>query len=327
MVDTETPVRIYVGTDRSQMVGVKVLEYSIKRHTDLPVEVIPLLNVSLPEPQDPRQRQRTGFSFARFAIPHLAGFRGRAIYTDADMQVFKDIRELWTLPFEGAKVLVQEELTEEHAKTAKAHAPGKRVKQSSVMLLDCAALDWDAEKIVRGLDSEYSYEELMQQLCILREDEIRYGIPFRWNSLEHFDETTCLIHYTDMPTQPWVSAENQNGWLWVNEVRRMLAENALSMDELREELRLGYLRPSFMTELALVDDSRQLTPDQIRALIAEDAAAKFVKHAALNAAREKRKQEIKEYDKQVKLGLAVPSKAPKQRTSIFARAKAVLARL
>src|SRR5688500_17656237 len=102
------PVRVFVGTDRSQALAVKVLEHSIKRHTDLPVEVTPMCDLPIRQPKDPRQGQRTGFSFSRFCIPQLAGYRGRAIYMDADMLVFKDIRELWEMPFNGAKVIIQQ---------------------------------------------------------------------------------------------------------------------------------------------------------------------------------------------------------------------------
>ena len=65
MSDISVPVRVFVGTDRSQRLAVKVLEYSIWRHTDLPVGVHPMLDLPLPEPKDLRQGKRTGF----FAVP------------------------------------------------------------------------------------------------------------------------------------------------------------------------------------------------------------------------------------------------------------------
>ena len=46
-------------------------------------------------------RPRTPFSFQRFLIPELCGYSGKAIYLDADMQVFRDIRELWNYDFSG----------------------------------------------------------------------------------------------------------------------------------------------------------------------------------------------------------------------------------
>ncbi|MEM6554351.1 MAG: glycosyltransferase [Pseudomonadota bacterium] len=297
---TQEPVRIFVGTDRSQMLGVKVLEYSCKRHTDLDVSVIPMIDLELPIPKDPRNRQRTGFSFSRFAIPQLAGYRGRAIYADADMQVFKDIREIWEMPFDGAKVICQEELPDHIAKMSKSAAPDKRTKQCSVMVLDCESLDWDPVKIVNGLDNDYDYAELMQQLCILDETDVNYNLPIRWNSLEHYDESTCLIHYTDMPTQPWVNIDNPNGWLFTNEIRRMLKDGVVTKDELIAEIGNGYVRPSFITELKMVSDSRELSADQIHQLNREDVKKGFVAHKELNELRRQFKLEIREFEKSLK---------------------------
>ncbi len=187
-----------------------------------------MLNLPLPEPRDPRQGKRTGFSFARFAIPQLAGYRGRALYLDADMLVFKDIRELWSIPFDGARVIIQEELPQEVAEhpTGKG-APTRRIKQTAVMLLDCARLDWDPAAIIAGLDGRYTYEDLVYHLCIVAPEDVHYDIPFRWNSLEHYDPDTALLHYTDMYTQPWVSPENPLGYLWIGELIAMLDAGAV----------------------------------------------------------------------------------------------------
>ena len=300
--DAGAPVRIFVGTDRSQMIGLRVFEFSARRHSSLPVSVTPLLDLKLPVPSDPRQRQRTGFSFSRFAIPRLAGHEGRAIYVDADMLVFKDIAELWRMPFDGAKVICQEELPDHVARARKPAGAGPRARQCSVMLLDCGRLAWDPEAIIAGLETRYTYEALMQELCILDASEISEDLPVRWNSLEHFDETTCLLHYTDMQTQPWVHAGHPHGHLWANEVRRMLAEGVLARSELEAERGLGYLRPSFLTELAVVADSAALTPGQIRDLAREDKAAGFVKHAALMQEQARFRQDVKAFERKVARG-------------------------
>src|SRR5687768_12970583 len=129
-------IDIFVGADRSQLLAVSVLEHSIRRHTERRVRVCPLVDLELPEPEDPRQGSRTNFSFARFAIPELKRHQGKALYLDADMQVFRDIGELWDIPLEGATVAIQEELPEHAVAGHKAGAPAKRVKQCSVMLID-----------------------------------------------------------------------------------------------------------------------------------------------------------------------------------------------
>ncbi len=249
MVDS-SPVRVYVGADRSQALAVKVLEHSIKRHTKLAVEVYPMVDLPVRAPKDPRNGQRTGFSFSRFCIPKLAGYHGRAIYMDADMLVFKDIGDLWNMPFNGAKILIQEPLDPVQSKSRKDHGPDKRIRQCAVMLLNCDELKWNIENIIDDLDAgKYNYDQLMKEICILKDEEIGERIPFRWNSLEHFDDSTCLIHYTDMPTQPWVSPLNPYGFTWFNEVRLMLENGSLTWDELENEIRLGYFRPSLPFEL------------------------------------------------------------------------------
>jgi hypothetical protein len=295
----EEPIRIYVGADRSQQLAVRVLEYSIKRHTTACVEVHPMIDLDVPKPRDPRNGQRTGFSFSRFCIPKLAGYRGRAIYMDADMQVFRDIRELWSLPFEGRKILVQREVKHLDETTKLSNAPAKRIKQCAVMLLDCDRLGWDVAEIVRSLDAgDYTYEQLMYEMCLLPEHDVGYSVPFEWNSLEYFDSDTRLIHYTDMGTQPWVSTVNPNGGIWIAEVRRMLVEGVLRIDDLAGEIAAGYFRPSLLRDVKL----RHLVPrpllpwwDRLNARM--DRERGYVPHKAVYEAKRLRSQAIKDFER------------------------------
>lgn len=264
------PVRIFVGADRSQLVAVKVLEHSIKRHTQLAVEVHAMVDLPVRVPKDPLNWQRTGFSFSRFCIPELAGYQGKALYLDADMLVFKDIASLWTIPFDGstdgpfdsstdsstdsAKVIIQADLPEARQQTnQKVGAPAQRVKQCAVMLLDCDRLTWKIDAIINGFDrGDYDYEKLLYDLCILTEPEIKYAVPFCWNSMEHYAPgETALLHYTDMATQPWVYAQNPLGELWLAEVRLMLKDGSLERSQLQTEIELGHFRPSLMLDLQL----------------------------------------------------------------------------
>jgi len=292
-------IRIYVGVDRSQKLAVPVLEHSIKRHTTAKVEVIPMLDLPVPVPKDPRNSQRTGFSFSRFCIPQLAGYKGKAIYMDADMLVFKDIRGLWDLPFSGAKVLIQDEVKHTNITMAKENTPTVRKKQCAVMLLDCSRLDWDIGKIVSDMDEgKYTYDQLMSELCILSENEIGYDVPFEWNSLEYFDESTCLIHYTDMGTQPWVSTRNPNGFTWFIEVRAMLADGSLSWAQLEKEIECGYFRPSIVSDIKYGG----MVPRFMRSLFnrkneALDKLGGYVSHKDVYAQKRIRNKSIKEYER------------------------------
>lgn len=300
-MNSDDQIRVYVGVDRSQLLAVPVLAYSIRRHTTASVEVIPMLDLSVPDTKDPRNSQRTGFSFSRFCIPKLAGYKGKAIYMDADMLVFSDIRELWNIPFDGAKVVIQREVKHEETTTAKLGAPAKRKKQCAVMLIDCENLDWDIDQIVKGMDDgRYNYEQLMYDLCILREEEVKYGVPFEWNSLEHWDPETRLIHYTDVYTQPWTSVNNPLGYLWFDEVRRMLGEGQLGEVDIRKDIAGGYLRPSLMRDIRLRHAlPKGLLPvwDRMNAVL--DKAAGFVPHREVYESKRRRNQTIKAYEAQV----------------------------
>ena len=232
----KSPARVFVGTDRAQMLGVKLLEYSIKKFASLSVTVEPIDDSGIPVPADPANRSRTGFSFSRFKIPELCGYSGRGIYMDADMQVFTDILDLWARPFDGAHLLYSEGPAEKG-----------RLPQFSVMLLDCEHLDWNVRDIVRGFDEgRYGYADLMQRICILAPERMRAGLPFEWNSLEHYEPgVTKLIHYTDMPTQPWVSHGNRNGQLFYDACREAVAEGFISPDYIYQEVALGHVSPEF----------------------------------------------------------------------------------
>jgi hypothetical protein len=237
------PMRVFCGCDESQIVAARVLEYSIRKHASRPVRFYPMLNLPTPVPKDQKNRGRTGFSFSRFHIPKLAGFKGRGLYVDADMQVFGDLTELWDIPFDGAKVMCtrQDEPPEQWKDSSWFH-PGR---QLSVMMLDCERLDWDIDEIVGGLDKgRYDYEQLMFELCIVDEDDINDNIPPEWNHLEHYEEGTKLLHYTVVPTQPWKNDTSPLKTLWEPEFKEARAAGVVHADEALRLARHGHIKPS-----------------------------------------------------------------------------------
>lgn len=238
---SEVPIRVFIGTDESQRLAARVLEFSILEHTPVPVVFDTLEDVEAPTPKHARNQPRTGFSFNRFDIPRRAGFRGHAVYLDADMLVFRNFLELWDIPCNGARIL--------HARSPNPAWPS----QFSVLKLSCADLEWDVAAIVRGLDEgAYDYEALMQRLCIEPADFVRPGIPPEWNSLEHYEPgRTGLLHYTNMSEQPWVRGSNPLGGLWVRALRRALDAGFISVAELDEAVSRGHVRPSLRTQVRL----------------------------------------------------------------------------
>jgi Glycosyl transferase family 8 len=252
----DEPLRVFVGADDSQIVAAQVLEFSIRRHASRPVRVTVMKDLPVPLPRDRRNRPQTGFSFYRFLIPRLCGRQGRALYLDADMLVFADLAELWTIPFGRNKVLC----------TYQSEAPAawkgtsfvKLGRNFSVMLLDCPRLDWDIEHIVRGLDQgRYTYAELIAELCIVCPDEIAEAIPPDWNRLEAFEEDkTKLLHYTIVATQPWASVENPLRDVWLTAYRDALRAGAVDPADVVRGIEAGLLHSSLADDLPLSRDYR-----------------------------------------------------------------------
>lgn len=252
----QSPIKIFVASTLSEWLPMKVLEFSIKETTSYPVEVSAIYTFcrTIPVPQAIKNRPRTPFSFQRFLIPELCDYSGKAIYLDADMQVFRDITELWNHDFFGCDLQTVHEAKQ-----------GRR-GQFSVMLLDCESLGWDIEQIVADLDAgKLNYESLMYEMKVAK--KVGKDISSDWNSLERYDEgKTSLLHYTDMNTQPWISTANPLGYLWIGCLRRAIQSGFINLEELEREVKSGHVRPSLQTQIdAGIDDCITL-PSSIRKL-------------------------------------------------------------
>jgi hypothetical protein len=238
-LDIESPMRIFVATTETQMLSFKVLEYSIRKHASLSVNVVPIhtSGVSIAMSHNDSNRLQTSSLFQHFLIPQLAGFRGRAIYLGSDMQVFRDIRELWTYPMGEAPVL-----TVQPSDTT-------RQPQFSVMLLDCARLDWKIDRIVAQLDEgQLSYDDLMRQFKVA--PSVSASIEPVWDSLEQYRYgETALLHYTDTGKLPWVSVRNPLGYLWVNCLIEAVDNGFLTLDYIKEHVEKGFVRPSLLRQV------------------------------------------------------------------------------
>jgi hypothetical protein len=232
-------IRVFVGASPSELLPLRVLEHSIRAHTDLPVEMSFMANLEHPMPRDEANQPGTKFSFYRFMIPALAGYRGKALYLDSDMVVFSDMRDLWTIPFDGGQVLTV--VTPE----------GVPTKNHSVLLIDCAAVDWKIEEIVRALDEgAYDYDALMRDLCIVPPERIRARIPYVWNSLDTYEPgQTALLHYTALHSQPWTETRHPLARIWIEALYRALEAGVVDLETVRSEIEAGNVRPSLLYQV------------------------------------------------------------------------------
>jgi hypothetical protein len=249
-------IRVFVAATEAEWLPARVLEFSIRETTTLPVAVTRIYDAgrTIPVPRAIKNRPRTPFSFQRFLVPDLCGYKGKAIYVDSDMQVFRDIAQLWEWP-----------LNDRDLQTVFEDYQGRR-GQFSVMLLDCGRLRWNIDNIVAELDAGIlDYSGLMHEMRVAT--NIGRDISPHWNALESFDsEHTCLLHYTDMNTQPWVSTDNPLGHLWVACLRRALASGFISRLEIESEISQDHVRPSLSAQLYAGIDCTTDLPRSIRRL-------------------------------------------------------------
>lgn len=220
---------VVIGASREQRLPALVLEHSILRRAAAPPRILHTWNREFPVPKKPENRSRTGFSFVRFAIPEMMGYEGVGAYLECDQLVFRDIAELFAMPFKGAKVL-------------------RPKNQPSVLLLDCGALRWDVARIVKDLDEgKYNYADLMERLCVVPRVFISSTIPLEWNSLERYEPgRTALLHYTNMAVQPWRRWGHTLAGLWMRELADGVRTGRIPMAAVEEETARGHAVPQVL---------------------------------------------------------------------------------
>ena len=192
MEETCKKLRIFIGTDRYMYKAEKVLEYSIRKHASLPVEITWMRAgdpewqwAGVPEkPYDSSELWATPFTCFRFAIPELAGFDGYAIYNDVDQCYLEDPAKLLALGRRGKWL-----------------SWGMR---DDVSVVDCGAFkdkDWwpSLAEMKSSQHRIYDYRKLIED-----HDLADRSLPRFWNQCDDYATgQTCLLHWTNMRTQPW----------------------------------------------------------------------------------------------------------------------------
>ncbi|MEQ8860262.1 MAG: hypothetical protein RIC56_16615 [Pseudomonadales bacterium] len=174
------PVRIFVGTEPAQFRAERVFVWSVSRVRD-PARTYEIHLMSDLAGFD-RSTWKTGFTQYRYAIPALAGYRGRAIYNDVDQIYLGDPAELFDQDMDGAAVLSIND------------------KETSVMLLDCEMLRelWPLQ------DAQAPGKHKLFRARV-RDAGLWGHMDPAWNARddEYQPQRTRLLHFTTLHTQPW----------------------------------------------------------------------------------------------------------------------------
>ena len=192
------PVRIFIGTEPAQYRAERVLVWSIMQVRD-PARAYEIHLMKDLNGFDRRQ-WKTGFTHYRYAIPHLAGGTGRAIYNDVDQIYLGDPAELFDMDMGGAGILSINQ------------------KETSVMLLDCEKMAeiWRVEDVAH-IHKHKHYRRLAHGAGL-------WGLmPPVWNARdeEYVPGQSKLFHFTTLHTQPWQPfpdelkyQPHENGQVW-----------------------------------------------------------------------------------------------------------------
>jgi hypothetical protein len=137
-------IKIFVGWDSGEPEAYDVCRSSLLRHTDIALDIIPLVQDDLREqglyrrPPDPLAS--TEFTYTRFLVPYLMDFQGWALFCDCDFLWTRDVGEVFECRDESRAVLcVQHDYqpTETTKMDGRTQTVYPRKNWSSLMLMNC----------------------------------------------------------------------------------------------------------------------------------------------------------------------------------------------
>jgi lipopolysaccharide biosynthesis glycosyltransferase len=237
-------IRVFIGTEPNQYIAQKVLELSIKESTKQDVEIQPVT------PQFKRVGG-TNFGFARFMVPKLCNYEGKAIYCDADQLVLQDINKLVdTLDDKHSIGLVRQPEGYFGGKTVAKH------NQTSVMVLNCEKLkDWEPDEMFKPViknrepltEGKIHYRDFMK-LDWMNQDEIQEIDP-RWNHFNIVNPDTKLVHFSHVRSQPWKKPSHDLTKFWAKWLKKAIDTGHIKKSELFRECMRGHVHKSFLRYL------------------------------------------------------------------------------
>lgn len=189
-------LRVFIGIDHRQPIAWHVLAHSILTRSSRPVAITPLWLPSMPT----QRRGLTEFTFSRFLVPHLCGYRGRAVFLDADMLVTTDIAQLFEAAPDDPVSVVPVEPAFERA----------------------AIMHFNAE---RCTDLTPERVEADPELFKLKWAGSVGHLPAKWHHVVGYQptpaEVPALIHYTQGIPCHEETAQSPYAELWQKEARTM----------------------------------------------------------------------------------------------------------
>lgn len=201
-------MKVFIGYDPREDIAYQVCKHSIERRQP-DADVRPLKQQELRDagwynrPVD--KLASTEFTFTRFLVPELAGFKGWALFIDCDIILTTDVKELFDCADDQYAVMCVKhdyKVKEGTKMDGQKQTVYPRKNWSSVMLFNCAhpsnqQLD---QHLVNNTEINGAY---LHRFSWLKDEEIG-KLDHTWNYLVGvYDDISVpkLIHYTE--GGPW----------------------------------------------------------------------------------------------------------------------------
>jgi len=164
-------ISIYIGSADKFRCCEPVIERSIRENTAAELDI----TFMRPEALGIPLTGCTGFTNLRYAVPHLAHYRGFAIYLDVDMIVLGDIAELYKYREAGKWVRLEDGSDEVAVISCGTHPH-----------MPCVE------------DIHKHHKSALKAMT-----KGKNSIPLSWNVKDEVKEGMNLLHFTDLKAQPW----------------------------------------------------------------------------------------------------------------------------
>lgn len=231
---TTEPFPVFVGYDSREDIAYEVCRHSLVTRATAPVTVTPIKQDVLraaghyTRPVDPLAS--TEFTYTRFFVPFLTGYKGWALFCDCDFLWLADIGDLIALVDDRYAIMC---VHHDHRPPERLKMDGRqqtrypRKNWSSLVLYNCghpanSVLTPDLANSGSG-----AYLHRFQWLA----DELIGAVPETWNWLEGWCESPAeghpnVVHFTR--GGPWFDdwRDVEYGDLWLAEERAVKASRA-----------------------------------------------------------------------------------------------------
>jgi hypothetical protein len=89
-------LKVFIGYDEREHIAAEICKYSILKRSNLRSSDVKFLKSSEIEAftRPPEPNQSTDFTYTRFMVPYLSGFKGYSVFCDCDFLFLDDIQEI-----------------------------------------------------------------------------------------------------------------------------------------------------------------------------------------------------------------------------------------